>query len=217
MAASCPKNAQFLDLSEFKNDIVNSHNEKRNQVAGGKIAKHQSAVRMATIQWDDELAYLAGLNVKTCNYGHDQCRNTDTFGFAGQNIAKKWWYGKNPEIKTLLLEQINNWFGEFKDSDMSKINKVARSSSGPATGHFTVMVAELSIRVGCAAVRSSEFKNGYNMETLTTACNYAHTNVIDHRIYRAGAAASQCKTGKNPQYPFLCSVKESYDPNTPLK
>ncbi|KAL5290423.1 Ag5r.2 family protein [Megaselia abdita] len=217
MSSSCPSGAQFIDLASMKNDIVNSHNEKRNQVAGGKIAKHSPAVRMATIQWDDELAKMAGLNVKTCNYGHDQCRNTNAFKFSGQNLAKNWWYGSSPNVKDLVLQQIDSWFAENKDSDMTKINSVG-STGGPVTGHFTVMVAELSVKVGCATVRSSEYdaKQKLTWQTLTTACNYAHTNVLKHKIYRSGAAASQCTTGKNPQYPFLCSVKESYDPNTPL-
>lgn len=195
----------------MKNKIVDSHNDKRNQVAAGKIAKHSPAVRMATIQWDDELAHLAGLNVKTCNYGHDQCRNTNTFKMSGQNLAKNWWSGSNPVIEDMVLEQIDSWFGENKDSDMTKINKVG-STGGPVTGHFTVMVAELNVRVGCAAVKSSED----DWETLTTACNYATTNVVGRPIYRSGPAASKCTSGKNPKYSSLCSVNESYDPNTPL-
>ncbi|KAL5290428.1 Ag5r.2 family protein [Megaselia abdita] len=201
----------------MKIDILKSHNEKRNQVAGGEIANHLPAVRMATMEWDDELAKMAAFNVKTCNYGHDQCRNTNTFRFSGQNLAKNWWYGSNPEIEPLVLGQIDSWFDENKDSDMTKINNVG-STEGAVTGHFTVMVAELSVKVGCAAVRSSEWDEEQQLtwQTLTTACNYAHTNVLEHKIYRSGAPASQCTTGTNSNYPFLCSVKESYDPNTPI-
>lgn len=201
----------------MKDKIVDSHNDKRNQVAGGKIPKHLPAVRMATIQWDHELAYLAGINVKSYeHYEHDECRNTHKFKFAGQNLAKDSWYGSKPQVEVLVLDQIEKWFSESKDSDMSRINNVG-STENPVTGHFTVMVAELSIRVGCAAVRSSEYMEGKNWETLTTACNYAHNNVVGSKIYRSGAAASECTTGTNPEYPFLCSVNESYDPNVPLK
>ncbi|KAL5287519.1 Ag5r.2 family protein [Megaselia abdita] len=217
MSSSCPSDAKFIDLSTLQKEIIDSHNEKRNRVAGGKIPKHSPAVRMATIQWDDELAYMAGLNVKTCNYGHDECRNTNAFKFSGQNLAKNWWYGQDSGIKELVLGQIDGWFSENKDSDMSKINNVG-STGGPTTGHFTVMVAELSTRVGCAAVRSSEWdaEKQITWQTLTTACNYSHTNVKGHRIYTSGKATSKCTTGVNPKYQFLCSTKEKYDPNTPI-
>ncbi|KAL5278098.1 Ag5r family protein [Megaselia abdita] len=217
LASSCPSGSKFLSLEKLKGQIVKAHNEKRNEVAGGRIPNHSPAVRMATIQWDDELSYLAGLNVKTCKYGHDQCRNTNTYKLSGQNLAKNWWYGFNQNISVLIGEQIQAWFDEYKVSDMSKINKVASSSGGPVTGHFTAMVHELAIRVGCAAMRSSEIRSdGRRWETLTTACNYAHTNVIGYKIYRSGAAASQCKSGKNKIFPNLCSVREVYNYNSPL-
>lgn len=40
-----------------------------------------------TLEWDDELAYLAELNAKTCKIEHDLCRNTANFPYAGQNLA----------------------------------------------------------------------------------------------------------------------------------
>lgn len=27
-------------------------------------------------KWDEELAYLAGLNTRNCTFSHDECRNT---------------------------------------------------------------------------------------------------------------------------------------------
>lgn len=217
MSPSCPSDARFIDLTPYISDILHSHNEKRNRVAGGEIPNHSPAKRIGTVQWDDELAYVAGLNVKTCEYEHDECRNTDAFSWSGQNLAKNWWYGMSGDIKTLLLEQIDMWFDEHNDSDMSVINAIPEDDNGKVTGHFTALVHELSIRVGCASVRSSEFMQGNNWETLTTACNYAHTNVIGAPVYRAGPTASECQTGTNPNYPNLCSTAEAYDVNTPLK
>lgn len=217
MAASCPSDARFIDLAPYISDILQSHNEKRNSVAGGEISKHSPAVRMGTVQWDDELAFVAGLNVKKCEYGHDTCRNTDAFAWSGQNLAKNWWHGGVEDIQTLLLGQMDKWFDEHNNSDMSNINSVRANDNGKVTGHFTAMIHELSIRVGCASVRSSESNNGVMWETLTTACNYAHTNVIGAPIYRAGPTASQCENGTNPQYPNLCSTAENIDANTPLK
>lgn len=61
---------------DIKAAIVDVHNKWRNQQAMGKTPHYQPAVRMATLTFDDELAKLAELNVRTCQFGHDQCENT---------------------------------------------------------------------------------------------------------------------------------------------
>lgn len=55
---------------------MKNQNTYRNDHALGKTPNYEPAVRMATLQWDPELAELADLNVRTCVYRHDQCRNT---------------------------------------------------------------------------------------------------------------------------------------------
>ncbi|XP_017474138.1 PREDICTED: venom allergen 5-like, partial [Rhagoletis zephyria] len=73
-ASSC-QNAALASLTqETKNLIVSAHNTKRNTVAGGSTAL-EPACRMATMTWDDELAFLAELNVKQCQMRHDACHN----------------------------------------------------------------------------------------------------------------------------------------------
>lgn len=59
----------------MKQQIVDLHNELRQQQASGLTPGLDTAARMATIQWDDNLAYVAYLNAATCKYGHDGCRN----------------------------------------------------------------------------------------------------------------------------------------------
>lgn len=216
MSEDCAAGSRSVDLSPYINDILQAHNEKRNQVAGGEVPNHDPAVRIGTVQWDDELAYLAGLNVKTCQFEHDVCHNTDAFAWAGQNLAVNSWYGGTEDIQALLLGQIDMWFNEHHDSNMNNINAVPADDHGVVTGHFTALVHELSIRVGCASVRTSEVQDGITWQTLLTACNYSHTNVIGRPIYRSGPTASECTTGTNPDYPNLCSVAENYDVNTPL-
>lgn len=70
----------------------------RNKIALGNVSRYDSAAKMTHMvsklsrksmqntfytnqfdflkEWDDELAYLAELNVRSCKYGHDQCRAT---------------------------------------------------------------------------------------------------------------------------------------------
>lgn len=79
-------------------------------------------------------------------------------------------------------------------------------------GHFTVMMADRNIRVGCAAATYSPDEG--ELHIYLVACNYATTNVIRRPIYlKCIAVASSCISGTNLQYPNLCSKSESYDVN----
>lgn len=56
--------------------ILDAHNKNRNKLALEHILEYESAVRMATLRWDDELAKLTLLNARTCDFNHDECRTT---------------------------------------------------------------------------------------------------------------------------------------------
>jgi hypothetical protein len=84
----CPANAKVVSLnSHWKAYIVHLHNHFRNLIASGDVKGYSGAARMGVVGWDDELAYLAELNAKSCKIEHDRCRNTVTFPYAGQNLA----------------------------------------------------------------------------------------------------------------------------------
>lgn len=77
-----------MDASQ-KEYIVKLHNRMRNKIAMGEIKKYSPAAKMPCFQWNDELAYLAEVNARSCMYGHDSCRATKKFPYAGQNIARR--------------------------------------------------------------------------------------------------------------------------------
>lgn len=56
--------------------IIDAHNKNRNDLAMGNTPNYEPAVRMGTLRWDEELANLALLNARTCEFAHDQCRTT---------------------------------------------------------------------------------------------------------------------------------------------
>lgn len=79
-------------------------------------------------------------------------------------------------------------------------------ASSSAIGHFTILAQELNVAVGCAA---SNFKTNDGYDTYLVACNYATTNFVTLPVYRVcSKAASECKSGTNPDYPALCSLNE---------
>ncbi|XP_039152886.1 antigen 5 like allergen Cul n 1 isoform X3 [Drosophila simulans] len=91
--SSCPGDAELIDINDdYKWVFVHSHNDKRNYIAGGYDPNHNAACRMATMEWDDELAYLASLNVRQC---HWSLHRDDV--------------GENNGNKNLLLEYLFNF------------------------------------------------------------------------------------------------------------
>lgn len=74
-------------------------------------------------------------------------------------------------------------------------------------GHFTQMVTDDAFAVGCAATR---YNDGSMVSTLL-ACDYSRTNLNGGKVFVAGKSTSECKSGKNSEYPALCSEHEKYE------
>jgi len=207
-ANSCPADRHLVRLSrEQKQTILNTHNFLRNKIASGGIGGYCSASRMATMQWSDELAYLATLNVLQCQMRHDSCRNTWQFRFAGQNLA---WRGQSwgfEDVTSLMVNSMLIWFNEYELTDQSAINRCCGWNIHDI-GHFTQMAYDRATHVGCAFAR---YTNNY--KTGLFACNYASGNIKGYRVYKCGIPASGCLHGKNSNYPALCNVNEPIDPN----
>lgn len=109
--------------AEQKQSIVDQHNKMRNDIATGQIAPFDTAKRMGEMKWDDELASLAELNTKRCVFSHDECRNTEAYSFAGQNIAASMTNGDTyQEVNPMIEKLTNDWFSEKKDTNMKYIN-----------------------------------------------------------------------------------------------
>ncbi|XP_061388582.1 antigen 5 like allergen Cul n 1-like [Musca vetustissima] len=209
---TCPKDAAMVQIgSKLKNIIVNAHNNKRNIIAGGKVANFKPACRMASMRWDPQLAKIASYNVRQCKMAHDKCRNTPKYRFSGQNLFWKSFTGK-PNKAQLMQAAVNAWYAEYKNTKWAQIQSYPPNYKGPAIGHFTAMMGERNIAVGCAA--STYSTKGVKYKTFLVACNYATTNMNDKPIYRDCARpAVQCKVGVNSKYKNLCAPKEAYNVN----
>ncbi|XP_073831640.1 uncharacterized protein [Musca autumnalis] len=208
--STCSNDAAMVSIgANLKKIIVNVHNNKRNYIAGGNVAKFKPACRMATMKWDAELAKIASYNVRQCKMSHDKCRNTPTYKYSGQNLAWRSYTG-TPNKAKLIKAAINAWYSEFKDTKWEHIQSYPKSYSGPAIGHFTALMGERNIAVGCAAATYST--KGVKYKTFLVACNYATTNIASNSIYNNCAkAAAKCKVGRNSKYPNLCAPKEVYN------
>ncbi|XP_043658651.1 antigen 5 like allergen Cul n 1 [Drosophila teissieri] len=198
---------EFVQVDPHIPLILQQHNERRNLIAGGGVSGFPSAVQMATMAWDATLAQLAAYNALQCRMAHDECRNTNTYRYAGQNLSIL--FTRSVDVAVFLRQRIAAWFDENRYANSGDIESY-QSRGGPAIGHFTTMVNERNNRVGCAIAR---FTDANNVQATLLVCNYAVTNVLNNPVYRAGPAASECTTGRNSNYPNLCSPNEVYNYN----
>ena len=56
--------------------ILDTFNSLRSRIASGLQPRFLTARRMAQMVWNNDLAFLAELNTKTCQMVHDGCINT---------------------------------------------------------------------------------------------------------------------------------------------
>ncbi|KAL9887210.1 antigen 5-related 2 [Glossina fuscipes fuscipes] len=210
--SGCSSDAKMIDLKKYQTTLLDAHNKKRDHVAGGGESKLKRACRMATMKWNSELAKLAEYNVRQCEMNHDKCRNTNTFKYAGQNLAELGRSGAGtPDYGQLIQKAVDSWYEEVNDCNQGYIDSYPKDYKGPAIGHFTVMVAERNTHMGCAASQYTR-SNGFTYFLL--ACNYATTNMMEFPIYKScSVSAKDCKTGKNSKYQNLCSANEKYEVN----
>ncbi|XP_030386693.1 scoloptoxin SSD976 [Scaptodrosophila lebanonensis] len=199
--------AELVNVNPHIALILGLHNERRNRIASGGLSGFPSATHMASMSWDSTLATLAAYNTLRCRMEHDQCRNTNTYRFAGQNLSVL--FTRNIDVEPFLRQRIEAWFDEHRYATSADIENY-QPRGGPAFGHFTTMINERNNRIGCAILR---YTDANNSQGTLLACNYAVTNVINNPVYRSGSPASECTTGRHSNYPNLCSSNESYNYN----
>ncbi|XP_031622207.1 antigen 5 like allergen Cul n 1-like [Contarinia nasturtii] len=205
---SCPPNAELIKFTDkLKTLALSTHNNYRNQIALGEIKGYDKAARMATLVWHDELAKLAEYNVRTCTFGHDECRNTDKFPYAGQNLGILIKKKTFPTPEEMIKKITKGWFDEYADADKNIMKSY--QPNGKMIGHFTQLVRDQAFAVGCAMIK---FKSG-EYSTIY-GCDYSLTSIKSYPIYDTSSKpASNCTKGAHKQFKGLCSINEIYDNN----
>lgn len=137
---------------------------------------------------------------------HDSCRSTAEFKYAGQNLALRSVGGAFEPLDVLIEKIIKSWYEEVANTAQSDIDKCCASASGKTVGHFTQIVTDRATHVGCAISSYTEKQ----WKTSLITCNYAFTNIHGMRVYLSGATGTGCKSGRNPDFPALCDINESF-------
>ncbi|XP_053667167.1 antigen 5 like allergen Cul n 1-like [Anopheles marshallii] len=197
--------------------ILHMHNHLRNLFACGSVNRFFPAVRMVQLRTDDDLQSLAECNVKNCTYGHDQCRSTEHYHYAGQNIAKRTVCGRTLTVTEVVNSSMYAWFDEYWDTRSEMLAKYPDYSPRKPIGHFTLLVNDNVFFIGCAMVSYAKRIKDYFEETgedcraYYFVCNYSFINLKNRATYTSGMKpATMCQTHHSKQYPCLCSVHEPY-------
>lgn len=184
----------------------------REKIAGGDIKGYEPAKRMPIIRWDDELANLAVLNVKKCEYKKDECLNTERCTYAGQNIGLSTGATVLKTIKDEVVGIMHSWFNEHKLADASVIEKFRKSENEAKWERFTVMVNHKVNIMGCAASTFTTQRKDQERNAVLLTCNYGYTNIVDEPVYVAGEPCSKCESGCGDVFKSLCSEQEKIRP-----
>ncbi|EDV34125.1 uncharacterized protein Dana_GF21134 [Drosophila ananassae] len=202
--SSCPANATIIPLAQKDKDfVIQAHNSLRSKWASGQGRIQRTACKMASMEWDEELAGLAELNVKSCQMKHDSCHNTEEFVQSGQNLFMVGYFGSGDPATTedVFSEGINEWIDEDAAVTEEDLQKFPEPVEGQEIGHFTVLVNENNVAVGCAMV--TFYLD--DIEYFLVACNYAVTNTLGRRVYSSCPVAGiQCPNGLDDKFTSLC-------------
>jgi hypothetical protein len=127
---------------------------------------------------------------------HDGCIKTDAYPFAGQNLAGSF----KSNVNEALTEAVNMWINEYKNANQGDIKNCCGGSKFMKIGHFTQVVRDKVVAIGCAASRYTE--KGWKF--MLIACNYSYGNMVGTPVYVSGAAASRCPNGRDATFKNLC-------------
>lgn len=142
---------------------------------------------------------------------HDQCRRTQHYVYAGQNLAMSCSSPNYQNVENVIDTAIKNWFDEYKNLPPQWINAYGKGAQPRGqVGHFTQVARDKAFTVGCSIVKSISSMSGRDWNCYYIACNYATTNMVGLPVYETGPMGRKCKTGMNHNYAGLCSERESY-------
>lgn len=206
------KNARKLVLDDkLKALVLKEHNARRDILACGSAKPHPPAARMTEMVWDRELESLAECNTVRCTYGHDQCRSTSEFPYAGQNIAAKLTCGK-PMMKPeeIINFSVDVWFQEYKNATTGETDAYPAVHAGGPIGHFTVMVNDNVRRLGCSYIVYEEpgkrpLQICYKYYFV---CNYSYTNFVGEKTYLKDQTPAKKCVSRSTQYSCLCGSNQ---------
>ncbi|CAG9795270.1 unnamed protein product [Diatraea saccharalis] len=185
---------KILNLScQQIRSFVDGHNNRRQQLANGKVPGQPAASVMKYMIWDKELAAKAAKWASVYRQQHNPDRSVGSgrWRSTGENL---YWYSTSDHSYKLNPDSaLKAWFDEFRDFLYGPIMR-SHFSSSTQIGHYTQMAWADTTHVGCAISQWSN--DGWNKYMVV--CNYGPAgNMLGSPPYKSGRAAGYlvCGTG----------------------
>ena len=196
--------SDHLSDDSFKSLMIARHNYYRSQPftgPGGPIF----GADIVAVEWDSELEMNAliwanALCEKTggtdqINIGHDDCRETPSYDYVGQNVA--WAAGGSwdapIDVDDKAVKGWNNENATIPSTQTLTDSFPGAFINGTAIGHYTQLMWSRSFRIGCAYVTSASPE--YRVQGWVV-CNYGvGGNYLRQKVFTAGQLGSQCMPG----------------------
>jgi len=181
LALAC---AVYAGLSQDVIDhFVDYHNRARANVSTD-FSHDAPATCLLNVVWDPFLEELAQKYTDTCPIGHsshDFRKYTDG-SYIGENLA--WSYGYADAVEVAL----EGWYEEFKDYSYS-------GESTGVVGHYTQMVWNETIHIGCGVKKDCRTKFGTHEHYAITCHYWPGGNIVGQKPWikrEKGEDAARC-------------------------
>ncbi|KPU76167.1 uncharacterized protein Dana_GF12004, isoform B [Drosophila ananassae] len=205
LASTCSPDAHVVRITTARRImILNELNEYRDRIARGELMGFSAATRMATLQWDPELASFAELNVKRCALVNDHCRNSEQFRNVAQVVAEGGWQGTSstPDAGTthsdphrpqeefhtedeVIKATLDQMFAEYKECSMRDIVAFSPPSSrilhlriSKCIAYFTQLVRDSTTHVGCGILRQTKNTTNESGQWVPSVHQYMTCNFV---------------------------------------
>lgn len=155
---------------------------------------------------------MSQVNALLCNNnanGHS-CFSTTKYKIPGSNsIEMCQWVKYVGPIENLINLATQSWYDSHKSlNNLEEIETVGISCDANNNfGAWMQMVQSNADRIGCSMIEYTK-QNEYYCKRLV--CNNNAAVLQGLPVFTFGAPASDCKMGKNPEYPGLCNPSEDF-------
>ncbi|XP_043644507.1 venom allergen 5 isoform X2 [Drosophila teissieri] len=208
--STCPKQATaVVEMSwDMIYLIVDQHNEYRNKFAGG-MGQHAKAARMTTIEWDPELAKVAGALVRRCEPIRDQCAITPNYNHGEVSYSLEKYFCMTSK-KDALRKQLDHWFDPSSKDEVHKLFFSWTSNQQELSKNYFQVLRDRANRVGCAIVEYIRPALVHQLLKCVYNCGVSLCEDEDNPVYEDtdDEPASECMKGTNKKYTNLCHKDE---------
>ncbi|XP_018785803.1 PREDICTED: uncharacterized protein LOC108967044 [Bactrocera latifrons] len=208
LSGDCPPTTRMLNMNTngYKKFLLDQHNQLRNIIAAGRVAKLPKANKMGEVFWDRQLGFLSVFSSKLCRLSDPYCYRTGLLPNPGR-VAKIFQFPNKSEVKPANVKlKIGEWFKEINETANAFENLF--SPFAEKVLNAAHIIQEENNRIGCSM---SQWTSKVANETLLLVCLYATDLKNNSPLYSVGPPASKCVSKRSILYSNLCSINENYD------